>query len=462
MDLAGRRVAVVGLGMSNVALIRYLVGKGAQVTACDQQSAEALGDRYREAASLGVAFSLGPGYLDVLSDFDLIYLTPGIAKHLPPIAAAAARGAVLSGEIDLVLSLLRAPVVGVTGSAGKTTTTTLIGEMGRAAGLDVRVGGNIGRPLILEAEGIPAATTVVLELSSFQLHLARRSPHIAVVTNITPNHLDVHASMAEYVAAKGNILRFQASADYAVLNYDDETVRAMAALTAGRVVWFSLRGAPPLSEGDACYLADDRLIWRFAGHEYPVALSREVLIPGRHNLANACAAAAAAFLAGAGHATVRQVLTSFRGVEHRLEPVRELDGVEYYNDSKATSPAEMLAALETLTRPLVLIAGGYDKKLPFDSVGAAIARRAHTLLLTGPTAPAIAAAVQAAIATDPALGPGPAVLVVSGMEAAVAAAQAAARPGDAVLLSPACASYDAYHNFEERGRHFKSLVQALQ
>lgn len=458
LNLSGQDAAVVGLGISNLPLIKFLVQKGARVTVCDRQKAEQLGERYQQAAALGVNFTLGPDYLDRLADFDRIFLTPGIPKHLPEIVRARQRGAEISGEIDLVLHLLSAPVVAITGSAGKTTTTTLVGEMLKADGLQTYVGGNIGTPLILQAEAIPASATVVLELSSFQLHLVReQSPHISIVTNISPNHLDVHASMEEYIGAKGNILRWQKPGDFAVLNYADATVRSLAPLTRGQVVWFAIDQEPP--DGNACFVRGDQLVWRFAGREYPLIRTNELKLLGRHNLANAAAASAAALLAGAGHAAVRHVLTTLSGVEHRLEPVRELDGVAYYNDSKATSPAETVAALETLTRPLVLIAGGYDKKLPFDPMAPLVVRKVHTLVLTGPTAPAIAAAVDEAAR---AAGVQPPRLVRAGnMQEALGAARSAARPGDAVLLSPACSSFDAYQNFEERGRHFKDLVMAL-
>lgn len=455
MDFQGERVAVVGLGKSNLPLIRFLLRNGAQVTACDRQTPPDLGERYQELVRLGVNdFALGPGYLDRLSSFRRVYLTPGIPKHLPEIAAARAVGAVLSGEIDLVLQLCPAPVIGITGSAGKTTTTTLVGEVLLASGQEVLVGGNIGNPLIEQVEKIPTSARVVLELSSFQLHLATRSPQVAVITNVSPNHLDIHASMDEYVDAKRNIFRHQGEGGRVVLNADNPVTRAMAAEIGARAVLFSRTGDP--GGAWAAFVQDDTVYWRMPPHHLvPVLALSEIRLLGAHNVENVLATVAAAFLGGGSLHGIRSVITTFTGVEHRLEPVRELHGVRYYNDSKATAPVETMAALAALPGPAVLIAGGYDKKIPFDDLAAAVARSAvHTVILTGPTAAAITSALAAA-------GARVAVVQVADMVAAVGEARCLARSGDTVLLSPACASYDQYRNFEERGRHFKGLVQAL-
>ncbi|MEW8977431.1 MAG: UDP-N-acetylmuramoyl-L-alanine--D-glutamate ligase [Symbiobacterium sp.] len=448
-----RRAAVVGIGVSNLALIRYLVHKGVSVTACDRRSAAELGERAAELHRLGVRLVTGEGYLAPLADHDLIFLTPGMPKHLPEIEAARRRGAVISGEIGLVLDLCRAPVIGVTGSAGKTTTTTLIGEILRASAREIHVGGNIGTPLIEKVEAIPPEAVVVLELSSFQLQLVRRSPHIAVITNISPNHLDVHATMEEYVEAKKGIFRCQSPADWLVLNADDPLVRSFADEARSRVVLFSRRGDP--GGRDAAFIRDGQLVWRRGGQELPTLLVEELRLPGLHNQENVLAAMAACYLAGAPLSAVREVLTRFTGVEHRIEPVRVLDGVKWYNDSKATSPTEAVAALSTLPAPIVLIAGGSDKGIRFDPIAPLVKEKVKCLILTGPTAPKIEEAVRRGGYTGP-------VHRAADMAEAVALARAAAVSGDTVLLSPACASFDAYRNFEERGRHFKSLVEALQ
>lgn len=452
MDLQGR-VAVVGVGVSNMALIRYLVSKGVSVTACDRHPAERLGDRAGELSRLGVRLVTGEAYLAPLAEHDLIFLTPGMPKHLPEIEAARRRGAVIAGEIGLVLNLCRAPVIGVTGSAGKTTTTTLIGEIMRVSGRQTYVGGNIGTVLIEKVEAIPPEAIVVLELSSFQLQLVQRSPHISVITNISPNHLDVHATMEEYVAAKKAIFRHQSPRDWLVLNADDPLVRSFAAEARSRVVLFSRRADP--GGRDAAFIRDGQMVWRRDGQELPTLLLEEIKLPGLHNQENILAAMAACYLAGAPLSAVREVMTQFTGVEHRIEPVRVLDGVKWYNDSKATSPAEAVAALSTLPAPIVLIAGGSDKGIPFDPIAPLVAEKVKYLILTGPTAPKIEEAVRRGGYAGP-------VRRAADMAEAVALARAAAAPGDTVLLSPACASFDAYRNFEERGRHFKSLVEALQ
>jgi UDP-N-acetylmuramoylalanine--D-glutamate ligase len=450
---AGKQAVVVGIGVSNMPLIRYLVGKGAQVTACDRQPEANLGERAEELRALGVALATGDGYLAPLADHDLIFLTPGIPKHLPEIVAARERGATILGEVGLVLAACRAPIIGITGSAGKTTTTTLVGAILQAAGRDVHVGGNIGTPLIERVETIAPDAAVVLELSSFQLQLTGgRSPHIAVITNITPNHLDVHASMDEYVAAKQNIYRHQAAGDTVVLNHGDELVRSFAAEAAGRVVFFSRHGDPGTET--CAYRRGDELVWRYRGQEFPTLKVGEIQLLGVHNQENILAAMAVAYLAGASMQAVRQVVTTFTGVEHRLEPVRELDGARWYNDSKATSPAEAVAALETLAAPIILIAGGSDKGIPFDPMAPLVARKVKALVLTGPTAPKIAEAVRRA-------GYGGVIHHAPDMAEAVRLARTESAAGDNVVLAPACASFDAYRSFEERGRHFKRLVADL-
>jgi UDP-N-acetylmuramoylalanine--D-glutamate ligase len=453
VEFAGKHAVVVGIGVSNMPLIRYLLSKGAQVTACDKKSEADLGERAAEVRSLGVALSTGPDYLAPLAEHDLIFLTPGIPKHLPQIVAARERGAWIGGEISVVLAQCQAPVVGITGSAGKTTTTTLVGEILKEAGRRPHVGGNIGTPLIERVESISSDDIVVLELSSFQLQLAgERSPNISVITNITPNHLDVHASMDEYITAKQNIFRHQQPGDTVILNGDDELVRSFGDQAPARVVYFSRKEDPGT---DTCaFVRDDEMVWRYNGLEFPTLQVAELQLLGLHNQENVLAAMAACYLAGAGMHAIRSVLTSFTGVEHRIEPVRELDGAKWYNDSKATSPAEAVACLSTLAKPIVLIAGGSDKGIPFDPMAPLVAEKVKALVLTGPTAPKIEEAVRRA-------GYDGVLHHAADMAEAVQIARRETAPGDNVVLSPACASFDAYRNYEERGRHFKSLVNAL-
>lgn len=456
LNLADRRVAVVGLAISNLALIRFLVKSGAKVTAFDQKTPDELGDRYHELQALGAEFSLGPGYLSRLPEFPLIFLTPGMKKDFPEIQEARARGAEISSETRLFFSLCPAPVVGITGSAGKTTTTTLIGEILKAEGhRRVLLGGNsFGKPPIEWIGELTPDDLVVLELSSFQLQLVERSPHIGALLNISPNHLDVHSSMEEYAEAKKNIFRFQNLGDWAVFNYDRPETRGMVDDVPGGTVFFSRDRE--LKHG--AFLRGNELIWRDGRREHLICNIDEIILPGRHNLENILAATAVSSLAGASPEAIRGVVTTFKGVEHRLELVRELDGVRYYNDSIATAPDRTLAALETFRAPIVLIAGGYDKKIPFEGLAAEVVRRVNVLILIGATADKIAGTVEKAAAE---FGSGPEIVRAGDLSRAVAAAREKAQPGDVVLLSPSCASYDQFRNFEERGRQFKGLVAAL-
>lgn len=454
----GKRVAVVGLGVSNLPLARYLVQKGAQVVACDALEAEQLGERYDELARLPVEFRLGPGYLDGLRNFDAVFLTPGMPKDLPQIEEARAAGVEISSEMRLFFQLCRAPIIGVTGTSGKTTTTCLVAEIVEAAGHTVYLGGNIGRSLIEEAERIPPDAWVVLELSSFQLELLDRSPHIAVVTNLTPNHLDVHPSMEAYADAKRRIFAFQGEADWSVFNADQDATRAMGAEAPSQVRWFSRRAA--VSEG--AHLDGDRLMVvreTVAGRTLDeVCRVGDVKLLGAHNLENILASLVVGSLVGATSGTMRDVVASFTGVAHRLELVREAGGVQYYNDSIATTPDQAIAGIQAFDAPVVLIAGGYDKKLPFDAFAHVVAERVKTLVLVGQTAGAIESAVKAAAERR---RRGPFVCRAESFDEAVRKAQSAAEPGDVVLLSPGCASYDMFRDFAERGERFRRIVHAL-
>ena len=475
----GRPVAVVGLGRSNRALVRYLLARGARIVGCDRKELEELGPEVAALARAGVELHLGQDYLRVLAErpFDTVFLTPGMKKDLPEIRAARAAGARIRGEIDLFLERCRAMVIGVTGSAGKTTTTSLIGEGlrraaaagGELAGRPVYVGGNIGRPLIEEVEAIPPEARVVLELSSFQLELVHRAPRIAVVLNLRPNHLDVHGSMEAYAAAKARIVELQGPDDWAVLNGDDPFTAGLAERAPGRVAVFARDGevARALAERvaarrggpvRAAYLVGEELAVWDGRAERRVLDGRAMRLRGRHNRLNALAAILAGWLAGAEPASMAAAAAAFPGVEHRLEFVREVDGVRYYNDSIATAPDRTLAALDAFAEPVVLIAGGYDKGIPFDPLGPALCRRARGLVLIGQTAGAIERVVREAAARE---GRGPEVRRAGTLAEAVAEARRLARPGDVVLLSPACASYDMFRDYAERGRLFKELVRAL-
>jgi UDP-N-acetylmuramoylalanine--D-glutamate ligase len=441
------------MGLSNVPLTRYLVRKGASVTAFDRKPAHEIQAAFDELSRLGVRFSLGSDYLAPLSEgYDAVFLTPGMKKDLPEVSAARAAGAEISSETRLFFQACRAVIVGITGSAGKTTTTALTGEMlKRGTSRRVLVGGNIGNPLIEIVDSIPADSLVVLELSSFQLQSLDMSPHVSVVTNVSPNHLDVHASMEEYVEAKKNIFRFQGPGDVAVLNADNALTSAMAPECPGRVLMFSRshRTAGAFVEGGMI---------RFGDAGEPVAAVAEIGIRGAHNVENALAAVTAAMCLGAEPGQLAEVLREFPGVEHRIELVRVKDGVRYYNDSIATAPERTIAALNTVEGPIILILGGYDKHLPFDSLAEEVVRRVESVITLGATAEKIERAIAEAASRR---GTGPSVTRCADLREAVTTAAARAEPGYAVLLSPSCASYDKLRNFEERGRMFKELVNCL-
>lgn len=454
-------MAVVGLGRENVPLARYLMARGARVTGFDRQDPGDLPAPARALAALGVRLIGGPGYLEELAagDFEAAFLTPGMAKDGPEIQALRDRGTLITSQTNLFLQRCRAPVVGITGSSGKSTTTTLVGRILEADGRrPVYVGGNIGRVLIEQVDEIEPDARVVLELSSFQLELVDRSPHIGVLLNLRPNHLDVHASMAAYEAAKRRIFAYQRpeAGDVAVLGCDDPTVRAMVPAAPARVSCFGLRegvthGAT-LRDGWVGLVDGDR--WQ------PVLPAAEVALPGTHNTLNVLAAVAAAAACGAAPEAMRAGVAGFTGLEHRLQLVAEIDGRRFVNDSIATAPDRAAAALAAFSEPVVWIAGGYDKGVPFDELAeVALQRPLRAVVLTGLTAQRIHQALEEAAGR---LGlPLPPVHRAAGFDQAVELAARLAQPGDTILLSPACASYDAFPNFAERGRRFAALVRAL-
>ena len=455
---ARERILIVGFGVNNAALLPHWLARGARVTVADRRE----GVRDPEAGP--VAWAVGPSYLDQArahGPYDRVYLTPGIPPHQPDVQRLAA-GSVLTCETDLFLELCPAPVLGITGSAGKTTTTTLLGTMLAADGSrPVHVGGNIGRSLLAELGRIGSTDWVVLELSSFQLQLVTQSPAGAAVLNLSPNHLDHHRDMEEYAASKARIFAFQRPEDFLVTDAAPPPLMA-AALAQHRGQRYTVSQSGAVEQG--AYV-DGRTIWwrpEPAGAAIPIQTLDHWHLPGPMNVQNALVATAMALRAGARPEAVAAALAEFRGVPHRLELVAERRGVRYINDSIATAPDRTLAALDALgggARPgadqappgLVLVAGGYDKHLDYGLLGQALARCARVVALTGPTGPAIAEAIAAA-------GGGPIVMGPLPFDDAVRAALQAARPGDVVLLSPAAASYDAFRNFEERGQRFRTLV----
>jgi UDP-N-acetylmuramoylalanine--D-glutamate ligase len=451
--LRGRRVAMLGIGRSNNPLVKMFISKGAQVTVCDRRSREKLGSVTDELESAGAALRLGDDYLKEL-DADMIFRTPGINFNLPELIGARARGIPVTSEMEVFFDLCPCRIIAVTGSDGKTTTTSVIADMLRREGLRVHLGGNIGRPLLPELEDIRPEDVAVAELSSFQLISMRRSPDVAVITNLSPNHLDVHRDMDEYIAAKKNILLHQNAFGRAVLNLDNPLTASMASEARGRLYMFSRKSEPALG----CYADSKGVIFMRDGDgAHEVMAASDILIPGVHNLENYLAAICAVW-GMAGVRSIRDTARSFAGVEHRIEFVRELGGVRYYNDSIATSPTRTIAGLNAFDQKVILIAGGYDKHIPFTALGPKIMEKVKCLVLVGNTSDKIEAAVRAV----PCYAPGkPPIIKAQSLEEAFAAAQNAAESGDIVTLSPACASFDKFKDFEARGNAFKNLVNAL-
>lgn len=452
-SLRGRTVAVIGIGVSNTPLLRLLLREGIAVTACDRSDRAKLGALAEELEAAGAVLRLGDGYLQGL-DQDVIFRTPGLRPDVPELEAARARGSVITSEMEAFFRVCPCPIIAVTGSDGKTTTTTIIAELLRAAGHTVHVGGNIGHPLLAEADTIRPTDWAVLELSSFQLMTMTHSPHIAVVTNLAPNHLDVHKSMEEYIWAKENIFRHQQPGDIAVFNLDNAITRELSAHAPGRALYFSRREEPE----NGVFLRGNAVISRRDGRERQIMTTEDIRLPGVHNVENYMAAIAA--VDGlVPDDVIRTFARAFNGVEHRIELVRTWHGVRFYNDSIASSPSRTIAGLRSFKEKVILIAGGYDKHIPFDVLGPEVVEHVKLLILCGTTADKIRAAVEQA----PGYRPGhPEILDVTPFQRAVETARDRAVPGDVVTLSPACAAFDQFKNFMERGKTFKSIVNSWQ
>ena len=447
-SLRGRTVAVIGIGVSNTPLLRLLLREGIAVTACDRSDRAKLGALAEELEAAGAVLRLGDGYLQGL-DQDVIFRTPGLRPDAPEL-----EGSVITSEMEVFFQVCPCPIIAVTGSDGKTTTTTIIAELLRAAGHTVHVGGNIGHPLLAEAGSIRPTDWAVLELSSFQLMTMTRSPHIAVLTNLAPNHLDVHKSMEEYVWAKENIFRHQQPGDTAIFNLDNAITRELSAHAPGRALYFSRQAEPE----NGVFLRGDAVISRRDGRERQIMTTEDIRLPGVHNVENYMAAIAA--VDGlVPDDVIRTFARAFNGVEHRIELVRTWRGVRFYNDSIASSPSRTIAGLRSFKEKVILIAGGYDKHIPFDVLGPEVVEHVKLLILCGATADKIRAAVEQA----PGYRPGhPEILDVTPFQRAVETARDRAVPGDVVTLSPACAAFDQFKNFMERGKTFKAIVNSWQ
>lgn len=452
-SLKGKRVDVLGVGVSNRPLVRLLADAGARVTVRDRKTPEKLADCLPELAALGVHTVLGDRYLDNL-DGDVIFRSPGMRPDLPAIAEAVKRGAVLTSEMEAFFTVCPCRLIAVTGSEGKTTTTTIIAELLRRAGHTVHIGGNIGHPLLADTPDIRPEDYAVVELSSFQLMTMRMSAPVAVVKNVTPNHLDYHHGMEEYIDAKRNVFRWQDETGTLVLNYDNAVTRAYADEAKGRVVWFSMK--EKVSEGT--FLDGGTVCYAHAGKSTWVLDITDVKLPGMHNVENYMTAVAAVW-GIVDPALIAPFAREFGGVEHRIEFVRELDGVRYYNDSIATAPTRVIAGLHAFDQKLILIMGGYDKKIPFDVLGPELIDHAKAVVLCGATAPQIRAAIESAPGYNPAVLP---IAETDDFRDAVCRARAFAVPGDIVTLSPACAAFDQFDNFEKRGEFYKAVVREMK
>lgn len=463
-----KKVAVLGLGISNRPLIRYLHRIGVtDITGFDKMdpASDLAAEMKAEIGDAVSTFSLGEAYLEPLfhTKFDYVFKTPVVRYDIPALLKAKELGAVITSEMEVFMQLCPATMFAVTGSDGKTTTTTLIYKMLTEAGYTTWLGGNIGRPLLSDIDRIEEDHMVVLELSSFQLHTMTVSPHVAVVTNLSPNHLDVHKSYAEYIEAKSNIFAHQkaAAGDYTVLNAQNPPTAEYAKQVPAGYRFFSR--TKPLQVG--VWAEDDTIYYRKSEETEKVRIldTKDILLPGQHNIENYMAAIGAV-VDFVSPAIIEKVAKTFGGVEHRLELVRVLDGVKYYNSSIDSSPSRTIAALGTFQQKILLIAGGKDKGIPYDEIGPHILDRVKKLFLIGPTAAPIAAAVkkEAQRRGIENLAAQLEIVRCSSYEEIVAKASQKAKAGDCVLLSPASTSFDMFRNFEQRGQTFKRLVNALK
>ncbi len=452
-ETKGNHVAFIGTGVSHFDLIKLFLKKGYRVTVCDKKSSEQLGDVYNELKSLGAEFSLGENYLDAIFNCDFVFRTPGMYYNNPVLTEARKKGVAITSEMELFFDLCPCKIYAVTGSDGKTTTTTLISEMFAEAGKTVHKGGNIGRALLPIIEEIKEDDVAVVELSSFQLLSMRKSPDVAVITNIAPNHLDVHGTMEEYIDSKKNLILHQNAFSKTVLNLDNEITNNLSDLVRGKLVKFSRTQKVECG----AFLDGDTLCYNNYGEISEIMKIDDIRIPGIHNVENYLTAISAVW-GEISVETMLKVARNFGGVEHRIEFVRELDGVKWYNDSIATSPTRVLAGLNSFSQKLIVIAGGYDKKIPFEPLAQPVNEKVKVLILLGVTADKIEKAVTEYSGYNP---ENLKIYRVSTLEEAVQKAKKVAVSGDVVTLSPACASFDMYPNFEARGIHFKNIVKEL-
>ena len=451
-SLKDRKITVIGAGVSNSPLIKLLLDAGVCVSVRDKRTYNELGESAGKFEKSGAILILGDGYLDNIQE-EIIFRTPGLMPSDPALNEALLQGKKLTSEMEVFFDLCPCKIIGITGSDGKTTTSSIIAELLRNQGKTVHLGGNIGTPLLSETDNIKPDDIVVVELSSFQLITMKTSPNIAVVTNLSPNHLDIHSDMDEYIEAKRNIFKYQKASDRAVFNYDNDITKDYAAAAAaGEVLFFS----NTKSVENGTYLESGVIYSAKKGKVSKVIKADEILLPGAHNIENYLAAFSA----------VRDIVDvdimqktarEFKGVAHRIELVREHRDIKYYNDSIASSPSRTIAGLRAFNQKVILIAGGKDKGVAFDELGFEINDKVKSLVLTGMSAKMIESAVKNATNYKSGLE----IIICDDFTEAVCLASKATSPGDVVLLSPACTSFDKFKNFEERGNLFKEIVNGF-
>ncbi|MDQ2086783.1 UDP-N-acetylmuramoyl-L-alanine--D-glutamate ligase [Herbivorax sp. ANBcel31] len=453
--IKNKKVAVLGIGISNIPLIKYLHSLGVNVTAFDKSCKNDLCCVLDEFKELDIQCSLGDGYLKNLKGFDIVFRTPGMRYDIPEIVSAKKEGAKVTSEMEVFFELCPAEIFAVTGSDGKTTTSTLIHKMLKKQGYKSWLGGNIGTPLLSKIDKIKDTDKVVLELSSFQLHTMSMSPKTAVITNLSPNHLDFHKSMDEYVDAKKNIFKFQSAGDKLILNFDNDITKKFKSEAKGKVVYFSR--IQQLSSGAG--IKNGKIVYKDENREVEVVDTKDISIPGMHNVENYLAAICAV-IGYVDVETIQKTAKEFKGVEHRLELVGETDGIMFYNDSIASSPSRTIAGLLSFGQKVILISGGYDKNIPYDAMGEYIAKKVKSMVLIGQTSDKIHKALEGEIERT---GKGKDVLVYKcdSLEEAVKKAYECALCGDIILMSPASASFDMFKNFDERGKKFKDAVKNI-
>ncbi len=447
--ISGKNIAILGVGISNVPLAEYLSGLNANIVCCDKREKAQLGDTYEKLSALGVKWQLGENYLENLNGQDIIFKTPGMRFDIPELVSARNSGVIVTSEMEAFFELCPARIIGVTGSDGKTTTTTLIYKMLMQQGYTVWVGGNIGRPLLGEIDNIKKEHFVVLELSSFQLHTMKKSPNISVITNISPNHLDMHKDYDEYISAKENIMRYQNKSDKLIVNYDNDVTRRIGENAVGKCEYFSYANKKDI------YIDSDYIC--INGEK--ILNINDIKIPGRYNTENYMAAIGAVYDYVSANAIV-SIAKTFNGVAHRTEFVREINGIKFYNSSIDSSPNRTKNTLSVFDEKVILICGGKQKGIPYDELGEVLTEKVKVLILLGASAKDIEMSLKRQIELT---GKGRDIQVIhaDSYEYAVETAFNTAKSGDNVILSPASTSFDMFRNFEERGELFKKLVWNL-